>query len=64
MPKKNWAAQRATAGSRPDFVSNTHVDDIHNIARDQAARRIARRFLLTLATASTIAELARIGGAV
>ncbi len=63
MAETNWAAQRANAGNRPDVVSTTDADDIHIPARDQAARRISRRFFLTLATASTVVELARIGGA-
>ena len=62
MAQNKWAAQRANAGNRPDVVTVTKRDDIRNPSRDQAARRISRRFFLTLATATTVAELARIGG--
>jgi hypothetical protein len=58
-----WAAQRANAGNRPDVVSTTRADDIPDTFQKQAVRRLSRRFLLSIATAATVAELARIGGA-
>jgi len=64
MPEKNWAAQRANAGNRPDIGSHLNTaDDIFASPKRQAAGRISRRFCLAFATAATIAELARLGGA-